>query len=164
MNRSRWWVIADTHFGHTKLSEICGRPADFSEKIISNMERMIKPEDTLIHLGDVTWGKIPKFPCKTILVKGNHDFDTCKYYMNHGFDFACSSFTMTYGGVDILFTHKPAIFHEHDLNVHGHLHNVGKIESVCPHYLVALEYTHYQPILLDAILALYRKEHEDDKS
>lgn len=164
MNRAKWWVISDTHFGHSKLTKLCGRPDDFSDRIVKNMERLIKPGDILIHLGDVTWHDIPKFPCKTILVRGNHDVGTCKYYMNKGFDFACDSFSLKYGGVDILFTHKPTMFHEHDLNVHGHLHNVCKVDSVCPHYLVALEYTNYEPILLDRIIAQYRKDHDDDES
>lgn len=164
MNRAKWWVISDTHFGHNKLVELCGRPEDFSDRILANIERMVKPSDVLIHLGDVTWGTIPKFPCKTILVRGNHDAHKYKYYMNKGFDFACDSFSLKYGGVDILFTHKPALFHEHDLNVHGHLHNVCEVKSVCPHYLVSLEYTNYEPILLDRIIAKYRKDHEDDES
>ena len=160
MIKPRYWVISDTHYEHDKLVDICSRPKDFSTKILANIARMVRPDDILIHLGDVTWGKIPKMPCKTILVKGNHDKQKYRYYMNRGFDFACESFSLVYGGVDIVFTHKPLIFHEHDLNIHGHLHNVAKIESVCPHYLVALEYTQYQPILLDRIIAVYKKERE----
>ena len=55
-------------------------------------------------------------------------------------------------GTNIIFSHKPLIFHDHDINIHGHLHNLAKLKSCCNAYPLALEVTGYTPVLLMDIL------------
>ncbi len=75
------WFTADTHFGHRKVAELRNFP-DLDEHdsyIIESWNDVVKPNDTVWHLGDV--GMNPKhfFPFLhwlngTIhLVAGNHD-------------------------------------------------------------------------------------------
>ena len=157
----RRWVIADTHFGHSKLVEEEIRPPKFGTKIIKAWGTQVSHDDLLIHLGDVAipdsdkdlWMLLAGLPGKKILVMGNHDKRSATWYMKRGWSLACDAFEL--GGV--LFTHEPR--DERDLdhvnyNVHGHLHE-GTHRPFDPspkHRLVALEKTGYGPILLDRVL------------
>ena len=126
----RIFLIADTHFFHEALIELCGRPTNFTDRIVKNWCNCIKEDDLIVHLGDVTLGydedsaRLVKetLPGRKILVKGNHDKKSKTWYMSHGFDFCCDEFTWK----DILLSHKrldlsgrPKI----TFNIHGHFHN-----------------------------------------
>lgn len=155
------WLTTDTHFGHANMVKLCHRPEDFEKKIIDNWYQVVKPDDIVIHLGDVTWhvkdyldDVVAKLPGKKILVRGNHDEKSLMYYMKHGFDLAVDSLSMKYRGLDILFTHEPKIFHEHDINIHGHLHNntLELSEPYSLYYLISLENNGYTMTNLDALV------------
>lgn len=124
------WIISDTHFGHKKLIE-WGRPADFDEQIWRKFETQIKEGDVVIHLGDVCFGNDSEYNLrftalkgrKYILVKGNHDNKSDSWYLDHGWDFVCESFSKTIKGKKVLFTHIPALkSDDYDFNFHGHTH------------------------------------------
>lgn len=125
-----------------------GRPADFTEKIITNWERKVKPEDLVIHLGDVSWGdlEIDKLPGIKVLIKGNHDKMPNSWYQKHGFAFVCESCTIFYGGLHILFTHKPRLFHEADVDVCGHMHGIAVVDTPSPILALSLEKDNYDLI------------------
>lgn len=82
------WFTADTHFGHFNIIKYCNRPFQSIEEmdntIINNINLLVKPEDTLYHLGDFCFGKsdiientktyLNRIKCKNIIiVAGNHD-------------------------------------------------------------------------------------------
>lgn len=157
----RVWLITDTHFFHYKLVELNGRPTDFTERIIKNWHTLVEPEDLVFHLGDVAMGKEAKkervssvlfaLPGHKVLILGNHDHESPTWYMTHGFDFACQSIVFR----NVLLTHAPAneLPANAQVNVHGHLHNNGHRDLDGPkhpwHKLLAVEDTHYQPVLWD---------------
>ncbi len=140
------YLISDTHLKHAKMETYCQRPPDFTERIHRNIMNTVKPEDTLIHLGDVGINKaedwewmLHLWPGRNILIRGNHDrAKSCTWWMEHGFDFACDSMIFR----QVLLTHEPAnAIIKSDghrpygaleeglpdgctLNVHGHLHNI----------------------------------------
>jgi calcineurin-like phosphoesterase family protein len=152
------WIIADTHFYHDRIVDFCDRPKNHTELIIANWAKTVQWDDLTIHLGDVIFkeqskikGILAAIPGKKILVKGNHDHETLKWYMEHGFDFACHSFVMS----DMVFTHAPLQKLPENIkwNIHGHLHN-GTFEKhgimlQSWHKLFAIENTNYKPVLLD---------------
>jgi calcineurin-like phosphoesterase family protein len=121
------FVIADTHFGHARIVEFTGRPEDFDARIIANWNAVVGPDDLVIHLGDVAFGRgtdvAALMAClhgRKILCLGNHDREKPEWYMVRGFAFACAWFV--YHGV--AFSHKPVtplppgcLF-----NLHGHFH------------------------------------------
>jgi calcineurin-like phosphoesterase family protein len=157
MRHSINWLITDTHFFHKNIINFCGRPQDFTEKIIKNLKYYVKPQDNIIHLGDVIFGEekqlkgiMDSIPGKKILVRGNHDKHTYSWYQNNGFDFVC----------DLLVLHKVALSHKPirlpdgcDYNIHGHFHNISEDKwepslkelLTKQHYLLKLEH-HYKPI------------------
>ena len=61
---------------------------------------------------------------------------------------------LKYRGLDILFTHEPKIFHEHDINIHGHLHTntLELSEPYSLYYLISLENNGYTMTNLDALV------------
>lgn len=79
------FFTSDTHFGHYNIIKFCSRPflsvEHMDEAIISNINRLVQPNDTLYHLGDFSF-RAPlgmsyyrdRINCKNIhLILGNHD-------------------------------------------------------------------------------------------
>lgn len=158
------WLTTDTHFSHTQLIEY-GRPADFEERIKANLKRMVKPEDLLIHLGDVcigndvensNWFK-KELGCKTYLLRGNHDHKSLKWYLENGWDVVADRLDIEMFGKKMCFTHIPVAWDGYfEVNYHGHFHdtdhrrNEPEFNKILCGYnkLIALEVNNYQPVLL----------------
>lgn len=175
----KFWLTTDTHFGHDKMVQYCGRPENHSELILENLKKAIGENDVLIHLGDVCIGNDEKWHTelanalpagvKRVLILGNHDCKSTSWYLKHGWDFVCDSFSMTFLGKKLLFSHYPNKSGDHELNIHGHFHNalvrLLKEEWVIEgekernqkdlsnrderSRLLALEETGYKPVLLE---------------
>lgn len=151
-----FYLIADTHLGHETLKKSGLRPLDYEEQIFFNWKRLVKNDDTVIHLGDVVeednllmLEKFVTLPGKKILIRGNHDNDSTIEYFQRSSNFCCDELVMTFSSIKILFTHKPKYRHEYDINIHGHLHNIN-INSTTKLFLpIALEYMGYTPIPID---------------
>lgn len=163
----KYFLVSDTHFKHENMRTYCDRPPDFTEQIIKNWHERVKPEDTVIHLGDVAIGGvacwdwiIPSLPGKKILVRGNHDRQrSTSWWAGHGFDFACDGLRFR----NCWLTHEPDTSRAGgcDLNIHGHLHNIWHgfhpdDETTTPRKLnnpwqrlFAIEYTNYCPVEFD---------------
>ena len=123
------FLITDTHLGHQNMLKSCGRPARFTNLILDSCHKMVRSNDTLIHLGDVAWNeeelmRFMKLPGHKVLVRGNHDKKSTPYYMEAGFDLVVDSMTMTLQGIQILFSHAPQYGHTADINIHGHQHDL----------------------------------------
>lgn len=134
------WLITDTHLGHEKMVDYCGRPANFTHLILQNLS-VVQENDILIHLGDICigmdahWHEMLSANVKgrKWLVRGNHDNKSDAWYLEHGWDFVCSKFQGRFNGKNIMFSHAPQHFEEivetqfgagsFDLNIHGHFHN-----------------------------------------
>jgi calcineurin-like phosphoesterase family protein len=124
------YLISDTHFNHANIATYCDRPKDFTERIIRSWRQIVKPEDCVIHLGDVFIGRaegwreiFPLLTGRKILIRGNHDRQRSPtWWMENGFD-ACVD-AMVFRNVWL--THEPATSRAAgcDLNAHGHLHNI----------------------------------------
>lgn len=170
------WLISDTHWNHDKIATYCDRPADFTERIIRNCQQIIKPEDLVIHCGDVAIGNrrrvrdiMSDLPGRWVLVRGNHDRQHGNdWWMDQGFAFSCDA--MKYRGCWI--THEPAkdLPEGCSLNIHGHLHNIWhgfkpegqeaptKLRNPWQ-WLFAVEYTDYRPVSFDKFVAHPDKYH-----
>ncbi len=148
------WVITDTHFNHHAMLKSCGRPENFMELICENWQKVVKPTDTVIHLGDCAWRpegmqRLLSLPGKKVLVRGNHDDKSLEKYMEMGWDFACDSTVMRLSGITILFSHKPRWWHRADINIHGHFHDLHREDFSRLYLPLSLEAMGYQPIALD---------------
>lgn len=164
------FLISDTHLNHGNIETYCQRPENFTQLIRKRWNERIKPEDMVIHLGDVGIGDYREFNIRglngrKILVRGNHDRShSCNWWMTlGGFDFACDSMIFR----DCWLTHEPAerLVPHTKLNLHGHLHNLwsgfapnnGELALLAAkgrlrhswQRLFAVEYTNYYPIPFD---------------
>jgi calcineurin-like phosphoesterase family protein len=99
------WLTSDTHFGHSNIAIYSDRPwktllpnvtnpdgspcyqvhtIDMDRELIENINRLVKPDDRLFHLGDFAF-KNPGFyrrqiKCKNMYsVFGNHDKDNPEF-------------------------------------------------------------------------------------
>lgn len=138
---------------------------------------MVPEDDVLIHLGDVIFSKasslsqiLEQVKCRKVLVKGNHDLNKSKWYMDKGFDFVSTLFAKG----DIVFSHIPIEINGYfpqklgwKYNVHGHFHNtdhrafepeITKYYDPSRHVLYAPELRDYKPVKLVNLI----KEHENN--
>lgn len=167
------WLITDTHFGHHKIIELCGRPEDYEDKLFASMNK-VPVKDTLIHLGDICMGYdslehtnwIIPLQCRKVLVKGNHDKKSSSWYMDHGWDFVVQSMVVHAQGHYVHLSHIPIPkkhLLENAYNIHGHFHNNAergtefidnprKGYDPKVHLRLAVEYTNYQAVPLDYIV------------
>lgn len=78
------FFTSDTHFSHERIIQLCNRPfssiEEMDEKIIENWNDVVKPNDTIYHLGDFSFNKekkdshfLHRLNGKKHLIKGNHD-------------------------------------------------------------------------------------------
>lgn len=126
-----YWVLTDTHFGHTKMHEYCGRPEGFEYKILRNSGLLVGESDILIHLGDfcigddLVWHERFMRVCrgKKWLIRGNHDRKSLTWYLSHGWDFVADSVTLNVFGHTVILSHRPTSVPCDYVNVHGHQHN-----------------------------------------
>lgn len=175
---SKTWVIADTHLRHYKLMEYCGRPEGFTEQIIENWCKLVRPDDVIFHLGDVGFYKkrecqdmLRGLPGHKILIRGNHDRYPVKWYMDNGFLAVLESAVVNVcfarrqkrqqSGRNhyfkVLLSHVPMPVPDGvDFNLHGHFHNNGSIHWEEPlvavltpkHRLLSIEEHQYRPVWL----------------
>lgn len=83
LNEETTWFMADPHLNHDKIRKFSNRPfadlTEMNEAITSGLHSCVKPGDTLVILGDLTWNRktdedVKSLPGKhKILVKGNHE-------------------------------------------------------------------------------------------
>ena len=155
-----FYFIADTHFGHQNIKEYFNRPENFEALILKNLELYCPNNVVLVHLGDFAlceidyWHKeffkITKNKnIKTWLIRGNHDRETNTYYLTQGWDFVGDKVIFGYNGYDVVLTHKPIEVNVGEINIHGHLHNLGQDDK--NHKLVYLEHK-YEPIALKKLI------------
>ena len=123
----RVWVISDTHWNHKNIVEYENRDPNYNQILIDNWNKVVKPDDLVIHLGDVIFSQsgqlsdiLGQLKGTKILTLGNHDQKKPQWYMNKGFAVACEYFVFR----NILFSHKPRPVPD-DLKycVHGHFHD-----------------------------------------
>lgn len=78
------FVTSDHHFGHARISELAGRPFtsvdEMNAVMIERWNALVKPDDVVLHLGDLALGPIEDSVALTaqlngtrLLVPGNHD-------------------------------------------------------------------------------------------
>jgi calcineurin-like phosphoesterase family protein len=151
------------------MHDLCGRPEGYEELIVQRHAHLVAPQDTLINLGDVFFYRpealreaLRRIPGTHVLVLGNHDRRSARWYRDAGFAYVCDGLVLG----DALLTHRPAwplpagIRHA----VHGHHHNMGDRVGESPwldpkvHHLVALEFTDYRPVPLRRIVDRARTE------
>ena len=112
------FFTSDTHFGHTNIIKYCNRPfvdkEEMNKVLIENWNSVVKPEDTVYHLGDVSFMKqeesykiLKQLNGRKILIRGNHD-KGLGAMRAMGFDEAYEKHSITLkNGLEINLSHYP---------------------------------------------------------
>lgn len=173
------WIISDTHFNHEKLLYFRSQSGklirefdtveQMNEHMIECWNSVVKPDDTVWHLGDVVFGDDRmlwmdnhwhKLNGVKKLIVGNHDRlpDLCLYFEE-------TRLWLIDTDLRILLSHVPVhqtcahMFGSKDngilknplplLNVHGHIHENPSPPG--PYQCVSVEHINYTPINVDQL-------------
>jgi calcineurin-like phosphoesterase family protein len=177
------FFLADTHFDHTNIVTYCGRPfkdsKEMDDTIIRNWNQIVKPEDTVYHLGDFALCRSERYPeyidvlnGRIILIMGNHDRRrTVTFWAKRGivaykhpvlFDVSLNPIEEEYWTLSHEPVDEPGI-----INIHGHTHgNIhrGEVPEKGIHICVSCEAIGYKPVSLDWVSQeIKRREGENGK-
>ena len=175
------WFVSDTHFNHANILNFKDdkgnliRPGfkdvdHMNNVMIDNWNKVVKPQDKIYHLGDVSFGNgdlmiaiLKRLNGHKRLVMGNHDIYDILYYaeyfekvsswrqfMDMPKPFVCTHYPLHPGS----FEYRGAVW-----NVHGHIHQNVVMKSSVPdnRYInICVEKTNYTPIHLDELMSLMK--------
>lgn len=180
----RTWVTSDSHFGHQNIKAFCHRVDDVEQIMMEKWAQAVPAEDTLLHLGDLSWKGNAWFKnmiaphltgARKLLIRGNHDHSRPSFYTQSGFKMV-APFAIHYRGWISSFSHYPwdekeegIRQHANVIRVHGHIHNNGySAEAFVPflknHINLSVEQTKYRPVNLKLLLDSYLWGEVDQKA
>lgn len=150
------WVISDTHFGHKNILNFEAEKRPFktieehNQSLVEKWNSVVKPNDLVIHLGDVAWGLkdlqlLGQCNGRKKLVKGNHDKFKAAQYLEY-FEDLYGVYTLN----DIVMTHipiPPEDFRRWKVNLHGHYHS--KPQRGEGYFCVSCEHVGLTPIHIE---------------
>lgn len=166
-------TISDSHFNHWNINRLCNRGFQSLKHMDGTQTKrwntIVKPHDIIIIVGDLIFTKgisqevakiIQSLNGRKILVHGNHDRKTYSWYLTHGIDFICDTFSWDFNHKKILFVHSPHDVKTPDLTkyhyiIHGHQHNSTPFiqkKRRCTFVNVSAEHLNYTPINLITLL------------
>ena len=128
------WLIADMHLGHENIIKYEDRPfedaATMDTAIMANWNRVVKRDDIVFVLGDVSFYPrtkttqiITSLAGRKGLILGNHDAGRSEsFWKDAGFEFV-SRYPICVDGFFWL-SHEPMFFTAAMpyVNIHGHIH------------------------------------------
>ena len=185
---SNRFVISDTHFGHTNSWEKFKLPngdplrpftstEEMDETMVERWNAVVRPQDTVYHLGDVVINKkslhhVNRLNGKKRLVRGNHDIFRDTDYRDSGFE---SLYGVRVFVDQFILSHIPlhpdCVTERFRVNVHGHLHANRVMKSydfndnppqIDPRYISAcVELNDYTPISFDEIEIKIQKQFDE---
>jgi calcineurin-like phosphoesterase family protein len=158
MTRLPDWVIGDTHFGHDNIIGHSNRPANHDELMIANWKEVVKPVDSILHLGDVHFRQAGSEIVRrahlgghVYFLRGNHDrLGEVEALQGLGWKLV-EPFYAQVGKWKVVFTHWPQEELEAlVINAHGHTHALP--EQSARHLSLCVERQGYRPQPLAKLL------------
>ena len=170
------FLTSDTHFSHDKgfLYEPRGftNVKDMNEALVENWNKLIKPEDTVYHLGDLALGDkedalkyIRQLHGKIFWIYGNHcTQNKIDYFMDEVPNLYSIGYAwvLKHGKQSLYLSHYPTLtsnyddkkFSQHVINLHGHTHqHTNWMHSDNPFmYHVGVDSHNNTPVHIDEIL------------
>jgi calcineurin-like phosphoesterase family protein len=182
------YIVSDWHLDHDNIIKYCNRPftngKEMTEALITYHNEIVKPEDRVYNLGDITmhrgkkWTQwltdhVTQFNGHKILFPGNHDHFEAQDYLNAGFEDIRATWRDDLGIVYSHFPLHPESMGSARANVHGHTHDAPNEAPVLrygdaartqrivqPFINVSVEMTNYRPLHIDELLQRIRVAQE----
>lgn len=133
---SKIFYISDLHFGHKNVISYDNRPflsvEEMDKTMIENWNNVVKNDDTVYILGDISWYDYKKtveimgqLKGTKILIKGNHD--KLNQELKNCFQYIYDYKEIKDNGRDVILCHYPIpCFNKHfygAIHLYGHVHN-----------------------------------------
>lgn len=165
------WIVSDTCFHDNNVLVSNNRPFDTKEQmdeaIIENWNSVVKPEDTVYHLGDVIFGGsriresiLPRLNGYKILRMGDQDQGVTKHKWQEYFDEVYND-DILYDG-KICFSHEPLdevtlkkLVNNGIIIGNVHAYTVCEDLSSTEQYNVSLDMRKYTPVNLEEIYKFF---------
>jgi len=168
----RTWFTADTHFGHENIIKYCNRPfkdlKHMENVLVRNWNERVKPEDTIIILGDFCFtntsgGKegegttkksqyyLDKLNGNKVFIGGNHD-------KNNSVKSHITGLEIFLGGQHFWCVHNPEDCNMgYDINLCGHVHEAWKEKEKYGTVLinVGVDVWNFRPVKIEEIFSLF---------
>jgi len=159
------WLTADWHFYHRNIITYCNRPFndefEMTYYIFEQMKNIIKDEDVLIVLGDVSiksskkWipnliALVSSIPGTKILVKGNHDLYSVEIFKEMGFKYVVKYINLG----KYTFVHNPENTFKGKYTICGHVHEKWKTNYVNDSFCVnvGVDQWNFKPVRLEEVV------------
>jgi len=154
------FVTSDQHWFHKNIIKYCDRPFQSVEQMnyemIKRWNFVVKPYDTVIHLGDFAlvghnYNKLKwlryQLHGKIRLMRGNHDKSPLRQFKSARISIIpCNTYTYK----NLIFSHRPLdIVPEKFVNVHGHIHEK---KSYGRRINVSVDVSNFKPQRLSMVL------------
>lgn len=162
------WITSDQHFNHSNIIEYCNRPFDstfdMDTYMISQWNKVVKPNDTVLHLGDFALGMDKEGVTKLLsqlngritLVRGNHDRFGKQKSIDCGFENVLDKYVID----NFVFTHRPlpadSLLGIINTNIHGHIHNYDRGLPSDKYFNVSADVHDYTPISFKKIKGMFQ--------
>jgi calcineurin-like phosphoesterase family protein len=151
------WLTADWHLGETRF-QIMGRPftdqMEFVDYLVAKHNELVKPDDTLIVVGDVCNKQTPEFLShvarfngRKTLIRGNHDTDIPDSEFSKYFELIIpegKGIILEFDGIPCYITHYPTCGSSNLFNLVGHIHAAWKYQLNMLN--VGIDVHHFLPI------------------
>lgn len=168
------YFIADTHFFHKDIIDICDRPFvnlhAMHEYLIRYWNYTISENDEVYICGDFAIGSkdeiadiLSKLNGRKYLIMGNHDTLSIKDYYEIGFEKVYDK-PVVLDNFWIL-SHEPLFMTPSMayVNIFGHVHNNPIYSNYSTHHFcVCVERLNFRPILFDTIKSVIEEEHHNE--
>lgn len=182
------FIISDTHWSHKNILKHTNRPfssvEEMDETMVENWNKVVRPEDTVYHLGDVFWNKAkaqtiaPRLNGRKIVVLGNHDWGA-GYMESLGFQALTRTRKETASlylpDIRILMAHRPRDLPTWNEHMRGVIVLCGHEHDNMPRFIkwvrdggdkarpvmalnMSVEHHNYTPTPIEQVIDMYRSE------
>jgi len=173
------FFTADTHFCHSNIINLCGRPfaelEQMNNALVKNWNSCIKNDDEIYILGDFIFkgngtdanNILRRLNGIKYLIKGNHDkFLEDETFDKSNFEWIKDYFVLDYKKIKIILFHYPIFewqgYFGDAIHLYGHVHNCGnKIEEQKRFKLlgkraiiVGVDVNDFKPISIEKIIKM----------
>ena len=161
------FLTSDTHFNNDNIIKYCDRPffnhKDMNQALIANWNSVVKPEDTVYHLGDFIMGLadntasiLHRLNGHIHLVRGNHDTQR-KLAIYEQYP---EKITMCHFPLENEAFYDMVVRDNSEVVLcHGHVHNHEPFYNTLTHtFNLSVDVTNFTPVALDNIYEIVKAD------
>ena len=151
------YFTSDTHFGHKNIIKYCNRPFSSVEEmdnaLVENWNKVVRSNDTIYHLGDVTFSKnhsiLDKLNGYKTFLMGNHDHERSWPTIDYK--------EIKYNGYRFILCHFPLLTWNNarhgSIHCHGHCHGtINHLNQNLLRFDVGVDVYNYTPVSIEQII------------